>query len=184
MDYISTVVKRLTEKHGTRNPEQLCRDLGIKIRDKDCGYSLKAYFVTIARIKNIVVNSRVGESLRLILLAHELGHAVLHTELAALKGFQEFELFDSTVPAEYEANLFAAELLIEDDIVLELMNEDKSFFGVASELNVPAELLDFKFRVMKRRGYRLEAPYLANGDFLKKDFDGCYCGETEREYVC
>ncbi|MDR1892973.1 MAG: ImmA/IrrE family metallo-endopeptidase, partial [Oscillospiraceae bacterium] len=165
MDYISAVVKQLIEKHETRDPERLCRYLGIKIRYKDCDNLLKAYFITIARIKNIVINSRIGESMRLILLAHELGHAVLHSELAVLKGFQEFELFDSTIPAEYEANLFAAELLIEDNGVLELMNnDDKSFFGVARELNVPTELLDFKFRVMKRKGYRLEAPYIANGD--------------------
>jgi Zn-dependent peptidase ImmA (M78 family) len=100
--------------------------------------------------------------------------------MAMLKGFQEIELFDKTIPAEYEANIFAAELMIADSELLELLNdEDKSFFDVARVLCVPAPLLDFKFRVFKNKGYRIEAPYIANGDFLKNSIDGCF---DEEEY--
>jgi Zn-dependent peptidase ImmA (M78 family) len=112
------------------------------------------------------------------LAAHELGHDRLHKEIALLKGFQEVELFDMASPVEYEANLFAAEFLIDDQELLELLNDDsKSFFGVARELSVPAALLDFKFRLLKHKGYRIEAPYIANGDFLKNDIDGCFFDE-------
>jgi hypothetical protein len=31
-------------------------------------------------------------------------------------------------------------------------------------------MLDFKFRVMKRKGFALNAPYIAQGNFLK-DFE-------------
>jgi Zn-dependent peptidase ImmA (M78 family) len=83
-----------------------------------------------------------------------------------LRGFQEIDLFDRALPTEYEANLFAAGLLIDDGELLELLNdEEHSFFDVASELYVPADLLDFKFRVLKHKGYRINAPYIANGDF-------------------
>jgi len=58
-----------------------------------------------------------------------------------LKGFREIELFDLAQPIEYEANIFAAALLV------------------------------FKFRVLKHKGYRIEAPYFAHGDFLKNDMD-------------
>ena len=52
--------------------------------------------------------------------------------------------------------------------MLDLLNEDISFFGAASRLNVPAELLDFKFRVLKRKGYKvIDPPLTANSDFLK-----------------
>lgn len=69
---------------------------------------------------------------------------------------------------EYEANVFAAEFLMEDDDVLEKLNEDISFFGAAASLRVPPELLDFKFRLMKRNGYKLiDPPLMANSDFLK-----------------
>ena len=91
---------------------------------------------------------------------------------------EKLELFDRALPTEYEANLFAAELLIDDDELLELLNDENiSFFGVAGELYVPADLLDFKFRVLKHKGYRINAPYIANSNFLKNDILGCYTDE-------
>ena len=173
--YIANVVEALTQKYQTRCPYEICDALGIKIRLKDLGTDIKAYYFYQSRIRNIVLNRRVSEVVRRILVAHELGHDRLHKDIALLKGLQEIELFDMTQPAEYEANLFAAELLLEDNEVLELLNdEDKSFFGVARELYVPAELLDFKFRVLKHKGYHLDAPYIASGDFLKEELPDCF----------
>ena len=104
-----------------------------------------------------------------IILAHELGHAVLHRDASGVQTFHDFKLFDETNVYEYEANIFAADFLIPDDYVLELLNGDISFFGAASELGVPAELLDFKFRVLKRKGYKvIDPPITARADFLKK----------------
>jgi len=134
MSYITGVVEKLSRKYGTRDPYELCDALGVRIRIKDLG-SVKAYYFCQSRIRNIVLNSRVSETVRRILVAHELGHDRLHKEIALQKGFQEVELFDMALPAEYEANLFAAELLIDDGELLDLLNDrDKSFFSVAAEL--------------------------------------------------
>jgi hypothetical protein len=52
---------------------------------------------------------------------------------------------------------------------LELLCGETSFFDAASELGVPPELLDFKFRVLKRKGYKVvDPPITARADFLKK----------------
>ena len=178
IDYIARLAQNLTHRFQTRNPYEICDALGIRVRMKDLGNDIKAYYFHHSRIRNIVLNHRVSETIRRILVAHELGHDRLHKEIALLKGFQEIELFDMAIPAEYEANLFAAELLIDDDTLLSLLNDDdKSFFGVASELYIPAALLDFKFRVLKHKGYRIEAPYIANGDFMKADIDNCFEGD-------
>jgi len=178
IDYISRTVDKLSKKYKTRDPYELCRALGVRVRLKDLGTGIKAYYFYQSRIRSIVLNQRVSEPIRRILAAHELGHDRLHKEIAMLKGFHEVELFDMARPVEYEANVFAAELLIADDELLELLNDDsKSFFDVASELYVPAALLDFKFRVLKHKGYRIEAPYIANGDFLKNNIDGCFAEE-------
>lgn len=84
-------------------------------------------------------------------------------------------MFDMTYRTEYEANLFAAELLIDDNELLDLLNDnEKSFFGVAKELYVPAELLDFKFHILKNKGYHLKAPYIAQADFLKGNIPGVF----------
>ena len=175
MSYIVSAVDKLFKEYTTRDPYELCDALGVRIRLKDLGTDIKAYYFYQSRVRNIVLNNRVSESLRRILVAHELGHDRLHREIAMLKGFQEVELFDMAQPAEYEANLFAAELLLDDDELLEKLNdENASFFGVARELYVPAALLDFKFRVLKHKGYRIEAPFIATGDFLKDDIAGCF----------
>jgi len=179
IDYIASVAEKLTRKNGTRNPYELCDALGVRIRLKDLGTDIKAYYFYQSRIRNIVLNSRVSETIRRILVAHELGHDRLHREIAMLKGFQEVELFDMARPAEYEANIFAAELLIADDELLAILNdENASFFSAAKELYVPAALLDFKFRILKQKGYRMEAPYIAHGDFLKNEIDGCFEEDT------
>ena len=168
--YIVQKISSLVDRYDTRDPFELCDALDIRIRYKELGNCVKAFYFYQSRIKNIVINIHAGPPARRVLCAHELGHSVLHGELAAMRGFQELELFDYLVPTEYEANLFAAELLIDDETLLELLNDsENSFFGAAKKLCVPAELLDFKFRVLKHKGYRMEAPYIAPSNFLKKE---------------
>ena len=84
-----------------------------------------------------------------------------------MAAFHEMVLFDTVDFREYEANIFASELLLSDEDVLETLNDDLFFFQAASVLCVPAEMLDFKFRVMKRKGYKLESPIVSHGDFMK-----------------
>ena len=69
---------------------------------------------------------------------------------------------------EKEANLFAAEFILSDQKVFEVLNRDTTFFSAASALYVPAELMDFKFRLMKWKGYKLiEPPINARSNFLR-----------------
>ena len=69
---------------------------------------------------------------------------------------------------EREANLFAAEYMMKDDEVLDALNQDTTFFSAAALLRVPMEMLDFKFRLMKWKGFKLmEPPIRARGDFMR-----------------
>ena len=102
---------------------------------------LKGFFYYQSRQKNIVIDSNVNKILERILIAHELGHAILHTKIAMMRGFHEMEVFDGSATEENEANFFAAELLLEDRAVLECLSE-YSFFETAKMLYVPAALLD------------------------------------------
>ena len=175
IEHIVEKAQALAKRYGTRDPFLLCSELGINVRLKELGTKIKAYFFCQSRIKTIVINQRTTENIRKVLCAHELGHAVLHQKLAAMHGFHELELFDCVNTAEYEANLFAAELLIDDEELLKLLNDsEKSFFDVAGELYVPVELLDFKFRALKKRGYHIEAPYISPAEFLKDDLPECF----------
>ncbi len=169
---IIRTVEKLTYKYGTRDPYVLCDRLGIRIRRKDLKKKIKGFFFYQSRIPNIVIDSNVNEVLERILIAHELGHAVLHREAAMMVGFHEMEVFDSTSVTENEANLFSAELLLNDDEVLEQLKE-RSFFQAAQALYVPAALLDYKFRAMCEKGLLDKTMDHRHSKFLKEDL-GAY----------
>lgn len=170
LDHITKRVDYLVRRYGTRDPFELCRNLSIDVKYKQLGNSLKAFFFYQSRIKTIILNSTLDENLQTILCAHELGHAILHYKLLmTARLLQEQELFNSTDMTEYEANMFGAELLISDEQALEILESgEASLFQAASILYVPAELLDFKIRILKKKGYELEVPYIAQADFLKQ----------------
>ena len=171
MDYICREVERLKRKFHETDPFLLCDAMGIILLYEPMGTypgACKGFFLAKSRKRSITVNSDLPEAIQRIIVTHELGHAVLHAKAVGVKAFHDFELFDSTSLMEYEANIFAAEFLMDDDDFLEKLNEDISFFGAASLLRVPPELLDFKFRLMKRNGYKLiDPPLMANSNFLK-----------------
>lgn len=172
LEYISGEVKRVREKYDETDPVRLCRAMGILLLNEPMGEdpnACKGFYLCQSRVQVITVNSSLPQELGRIILMHEIGHSVLHRRASGIRAFHDFRLFDETSVYEYEANIFAADFLMEDDTVLALLNGDTSFFGAADILGVPPELLDFKFRVLKRKGYKVaDPPILSRGDFLKK----------------
>ena len=175
-DFICKQANRLKAKYDENDPFKLARDLGIKLLFAPMGKDIeccKGFYLTHSRIRTMSINSDLSSEFQRIIASHELGHAVLHNKEAGVKAFHDFGLFDSATTFEYDANIFAAEILLEDEDVLERLNDDLSFFQAAAELNVPAEILDFKFRTMKWKGYKIrEAPILSSGNWLKAAADG------------
>lgn len=172
IDYVVNQVEALVKKVGSRDPYVICNELDYKLHYMDLKQRLKAYYFYQSRINNIIIDENVIELFRPILIAHELGHGLLHREIAMMSGFQELEVLEkrSDKPMEYEANLFAAELLLEDETVLTHLNE-YTFFETASMLNVPAALLDFKFAILKAKGYSINSMQVAKSDFLKQNIE-------------
>ena len=129
--------------------------------------AIKGFSMKFKRIRSITVNSDLPEIIQKIIVAHELGHVTLH-EASGVQAFHEVALFDQASDMEREANLFAAEYLLDDEEVLDVLNRDTTFFSAAALLRVPMEMLDFKFRLMKWKGYKLmEPPIRARGDFMR-----------------
>ena len=149
--------------------------MGIKLLRVPMGKnveSCKGFYVTHSRVRTVAINSDLSSEFQKIICSHELGHAVLHKNIAGVKQFHDFGLFDSASTFEYEANIFAAELLLDDKDVIEKLNDDLSFFQAAGELYVPAEILDFKFRTMKWKGYKIAPPLLSASTWLMGTVDG------------
>ena len=179
-EHIIETVDKLVRKYHTRDPYELCQLLGIKIHYYDLQKKLKGFFYYQSRQKNIVIDSNVNDILERILVAHELGHAVLHAQIAMMKGFQDMEVLDGSSLEEDEANFFAAELLLEDSEVLELLSE-YSFFETAKQLYVPAALLDYKFTLLHEKGELVNPMYIRKSDFLKDNL-GDYDDTKHFEY--
>ena len=153
---IVKAVERLKRRYHETDPFQLCVAMGIILIPQSLGTAQDA-------IKGFYLESKSQK----FIVAHELGHAELHRKLGMF-AFNEVGLFDESSRQEKDANLFAAELLLDDDEVLQTLNEDNTFFSAAASLEIPMELLDFKFRVMKWKGYKLvEPPIIARSNFLK-----------------
>lgn len=169
---IKNEAKRVKAKYGSADPFEICEERHIQIIYQPMGTSpgaCKGFYLLNCRCKAIVLNSEMPEDVQRIILAHELGHDILHSSVAGINAFHEFSVCDNTDRLEYEANIFAAEFTLEDEVVLDAFRETNDFFRAACCLNVPPELLDFKTRLMNRDGYQLESPITANGDFLKRD---------------
>ena len=111
-------VRKYVRTYGTRNPESLARVLGVRICDADF-VALKLVYKVIKRTPFIFIKKDLNPVMRKIVLLHELGHHALHRKEAQI--FQELNLFtDMTVSQmKYEANLFAAEILLPDDEILD-----------------------------------------------------------------
>lgn len=182
---ISRCVRQIVTKYGLTDPRKLCTAMDIAVVYKDMGTdetSIKAMMVVDRRIKCIVVNSNLPDVILRFILAHELGHAVLHTQKC--KQFTDRGLFDDASRMEKEANTFAAELLLGDskELMEEMAYSEHSMFQLAAAHRVPYELLAYKLEVMEEEGYHVpELPYEPDSCFLQgmlgMDGDFSYWGD-------
>lgn len=137
-------VKHLVQKYETRDPLKLARYLNIHVVHKEYSPHTKGYYIKTIRNKFIVVNSTLDEYSQRIVLAHELGHAILHSS-EPIYFIREYTLFP-VGPYEHEANKFAAELLIDDYDIKEIRYETVSY--IANTLGVSEELVKYKVGIL------------------------------------
>jgi len=114
---IALRVKNLIKKYGTRDPFKIAKYENINIMFEPLG-NIKGYYRKILGRKFIVVNSELDEFSQLIIVSHELGHALLHTT-KGIKFMREHTLLYNSNLIEQQADKFAAELIIYDNMYYE-----------------------------------------------------------------
>jgi Zn-dependent peptidase ImmA (M78 family) len=164
---IARCSNRLIKKFNTRDPFTIAKGLGVEILVCDGLKNLKGMYRIIKRNRFIFLNSKNSPEMNRIVCAHELGHDRLHREFAKDAPFQEFMLYNMASRHEYEANIFAANLLLGDDEVLEYIKNGFDTLQIASATETDINLVALKVDYLIRNGHNL-IKQEHNSKFLKK----------------
>ena len=138
--------------------------IGIYIDDFD---PLKGMYRVIKRNRFIFINRDLSPRIRRIVCAHEIGHDRLHRHLAKGNSLQEFMLYDMTRKPEYEANIVAAEILLDTDELLEYIYDyGYSSEQIAEAMQTDINLVALKVAHLTQTGHKLRS-LDCKSDFLK-----------------
>lgn len=141
---ICRLVNRYVKKFDTRNPFEIAERLGIEYQIGDLGSSWGCY-IYLKKHRCIFINENLSDDDMIQVMAHELGHALLHRTQNCY--FIRNKTFLPESRIEKEANLFAANLLIPDDVLYEAREQEYTINQVArltkcSDLLVSLRLID------------------------------------------
>lgn len=166
-EYLSQVGHDLVKRCGTRDPFRIAKELGIEVMFCEDFGRLKGMYRVIKRNRFIFINQDLSERMQRIVCAHELGHDQLHRNLAKGNALREFMLYDMTTKPEYEANIVAAEILLDTDEVLDYVYG----YGYTSEqiaraMHTDINLVALKIAHLAETGYDLRR-IDHRSDFLK-----------------
>lgn len=136
---VHNIVEQTVYKYKTRSPYELAERMGIIVQKNDLGI-VRGYYFKKYRIKQIILHNDLTESDERFVMAHEVGHAIMHEDINTpfLMGNTLF----SKNKFEREANLFAIELLVPDEIITE--NPDLTLEQLARMTGYQRELLERK----------------------------------------
>ena len=172
MSYIDSkniyrIASRIIQRCGTNDPDKIARELGIEVTDVDYFQNLLGFYSYRWRKRFIILNNRLSENHRQMILCHELGHDALHR--ACIKGLiiKEFEIFHMSDPREYEANAYASHILIDTNDFLELARNGYDIYQIARYIKTEVNMVLIKSNELNSLGFNLRLPQTPQGDFLK-----------------
>lgn len=165
-DSIAIQAWELAERFGTRDPFEIAGKLGIHVLLRDNFTTLKGMYRVIKKSRFIFINSKLDRPTRNIVCAHELGHDMLHRELAKDGAFHDLRLLAGDSKREIEANIFAAHLLIDGDRVLRLAKHGYTADYIAATLRTDPGLVSLVIERLISKGHPL-SPVDRKNNILK-----------------
>ena len=136
---IKKLAEDLRDNYGTRNPFKLAERYGIRVVvSKMLPIDRKAYTIKSDNYPTIIIiNGRSEYRSQLALCAHELGHALLHTDDINNFAVTSKNAFKNV---EYEANLFAVSLLFDErDFNIKVLNMSNYLLKQVLDYNIVLE---------------------------------------------
>lgn len=164
---VYTLGDALVKRFATRNPFLIAEQLGIHVLFcKDFG-PLKGMYRVIKRNRFIFINRELDDPTQTLVCAHEIGHDQLHRKFGVTGELQEFSFYDMTARPEYEANIVAADILLDSSELLDyIFTYQFSVNEVAHAMYTNANLVGLKIDSLNHKGYSLRAQDYRS-DFLR-----------------
>ncbi len=162
---IYSAALKLKKKYATADPFELCECVGLNVRYADIG-SLKGMYKYIKGNYFVLINDSLDERSKTLVCCHELCHHLLHRDIAKNIGLYDTMLYDMDGRTENEANMFAAEIMIDDADMAEYACEGRTAADMASILGTDINLVLLKAESMKNRGFDINCALRAQSDFL------------------
>lgn len=132
---------KICKKYNTHNVYQIVDDAGIIVHHMNLGKNTRGMCYTKRRIKQIFLHDKLEEWEERFVISHELGHLIMHPEHNA--PFLQTTFF-SRNRYEIEANKFAVELIIPDDVIMEhceyTIEQWSRIYGL------PIEIIELRFK--------------------------------------
>ena len=160
---------RLVRRCGTRDPVRIAEELGIRIYYEPELQDLLGMYTYAFRHRLMILNSHMDEKLRSLVVAHELGHDALHRDIAKNGCLQEFELFHIIDRTEYEANAFAAHILMDNEEIYSLARQGMDIVQIAGESGCGSvNMTLIMIQEMMHLGYDFRLPYEPDAEFFRR----------------
>lgn len=148
--------KDITESHN------------IELVYSDTMNSLSGFYCCFDGMTEIRINKNLSPENKKIVLAHELGHFFLHSDLQ-YSLFTQIGVFDKKSICELEANFFCSELLIPDEEIIDFLNQDMSYYEMAMLFDVDYKIVLYKLKSMQKAGILNDNVYLEIDSSCLKD---------------
>lgn len=159
--------REIVRQVGSRNMQRVAKELKIDVLYNENFSKLLGMYFCQWRHRFIFLNANLDDIWCNMVLAHEIGHDQLHRSLARQAKLQEFELFRLNSRTEYEANAFAAHLLMDTDEVYEELKNGCDEFSLASRMNCNINLALVKLQEMAKLGYDIRPSDRVDSQFMR-----------------
>lgn len=135
-------VEKCVRKYGTKDPFELADRMGVLYQIGQ--FSFAGCYMFLKNHRYIFLSDQLEDNERRVVMAHELGHAILHRKQNCY--FIKNKTLFLNSKTEKEANQFAADLLIDDDILVEAKEKGYTERQLARLIGCHEKLVSLKLQ--------------------------------------